>query len=1002
MKKLITKIAGITAGLAMAIGVGAGIALSNNEKASPVYATDYEYSFTINANDFNTTSYAANNNEKTSIAVCTEDASKTLAVSWTSNQIQKNSTNMQWQKSNGYIYNSTDLGTVNSVTVTNSAGSFTTSYGTAEQPSSGAQGANKGFFKTKVGSATGTTSSVVVNFTISGLIVNYKANGATSGSVPSDANRYDENDLVTVLGNTGSLTKTGYTWNGWNTSADGSGTNYSADATFDISNNITLYARWVKDYSSETNAVITADFLNLNTTGITSEATLFADDGFEYIAAPGGANSVKATNVGGDKAFDGSAKAILMGKKDAYLYNTTAFQKSIARIEIFANSGASTAVSVAVNFASSGACSSSYTTGAKTLSTTNAVYTFNPSILDAKYFRVQVTNANNAQIQIRMVFRIATTNVDVSPASVTLAPGQTQQLTTTITPDNTTDSLTYSTDAPGVATVSDEGLITAVADGTANITATSGTLSDTCVVTVETPEDPFINPAKNSTSGYTGQNETLSFTYGNLTSTLYVISSNESVVTVDDPSTSDGSGTVQINFVGAGSTTVLFKNGATQLASVSVTVTLSNVTIEDLAAASSVDVGGTLNLGSTITVAPYGTCSNAVTWASSDDSVATVSSSGVVTGVAMGVANITVTSNDFPSATMTCEVTVFEKIDFSSSSYNVTKPESAQSELSTVLVDNYTLNVLNAYHVSPGHKSMMLGNGDLNTTNSLVSNKTPAPAPITKIVFTIKSGSSGAAVYYAALSNTEIKSKVTSSTYSRTGEGEITITADPAANMRYFGISCITEGKNGQVENIRLFYDDPTGVEAVNGTTTRSALAYKYTYDGSLTMTAAAIRFGGLISKSAWDKLDAESEIQGYGVMFAMTDLGGLTIEDKYDIAKDGHTVDEAVATICDESSPIVKNFYHEVSEAMPDTANTEQTKGLLEVHYVWNLFKNISLDSLTTAYTAVAYIRTESGIVFFTQSTASVKSLATALLATDEFDNESLDGSLKYLSDLA
>ena len=39
MKKLLTKILGITAGIAMAVGVGAGIALNNNQETSPVYAT---------------------------------------------------------------------------------------------------------------------------------------------------------------------------------------------------------------------------------------------------------------------------------------------------------------------------------------------------------------------------------------------------------------------------------------------------------------------------------------------------------------------------------------------------------------------------------------------------------------------------------------------------------------------------------------------------------------------------------------------------------------------------------------------------------------------------------------------------------------------------------------------------------------------------------------------------------------------------------------------------
>ena len=77
-----------------------------------VWGTDVTYTLTISGSDFNTTSYAANNNEKTSNAVCTTDNTKTYEVKWTSYQVMKNGDNMQWQKSKGYIYNSTNLGTI--------------------------------------------------------------------------------------------------------------------------------------------------------------------------------------------------------------------------------------------------------------------------------------------------------------------------------------------------------------------------------------------------------------------------------------------------------------------------------------------------------------------------------------------------------------------------------------------------------------------------------------------------------------------------------------------------------------------------------------------------------------------------------------------------------------------------------------------------------------------------------------------------------------------------
>ena len=75
--------------------------------------------------------------------------------------------------------------------------------------------------------------------------VTYDANGATGGTVPVDASSpYTDGSTVTVLGNTGSLVKTNYSFANWNTAANGSGTSYSAGNTFTIGANTVLYAQW--------------------------------------------------------------------------------------------------------------------------------------------------------------------------------------------------------------------------------------------------------------------------------------------------------------------------------------------------------------------------------------------------------------------------------------------------------------------------------------------------------------------------------------------------------------------------------------------------------------------------------------------------------------------------------------------------------------------------------------------------------------------------------------
>ncbi len=72
----------------------------------------------------------------------------------------------------------------------------------------------------------------------------YDGNESTSGAVPT-VTYYNANSTASILGNTGLLVKTGYTFSGWNTLADGSGTSYYADSTLTLSgSSVTLYAVW--------------------------------------------------------------------------------------------------------------------------------------------------------------------------------------------------------------------------------------------------------------------------------------------------------------------------------------------------------------------------------------------------------------------------------------------------------------------------------------------------------------------------------------------------------------------------------------------------------------------------------------------------------------------------------------------------------------------------------------------------------------------------------------
>ncbi len=77
--------------------------------------------------------------------------------------------------------------------------------------------------------------------------VTYSGNDSSAGTVPSDTHDYLAGASATVLGNTGALAKTGgYYFAGWNTKADGTGTDYAAGASITIQDDLTLYAKWTK------------------------------------------------------------------------------------------------------------------------------------------------------------------------------------------------------------------------------------------------------------------------------------------------------------------------------------------------------------------------------------------------------------------------------------------------------------------------------------------------------------------------------------------------------------------------------------------------------------------------------------------------------------------------------------------------------------------------------------------------------------------------------------
>jgi uncharacterized protein (TIGR02145 family)/uncharacterized repeat protein (TIGR02543 family) len=85
--------------------------------------------------------------------------------------------------------------------------------------------------------------------------VSYNANGGSNA--PVDGNAYSLGAMATVL-NPGSMTRLGYTFTGWNSKADGTGTSYTAGGSMVINGNVMLYAQWqVRDIDGNIYTTVT-------------------------------------------------------------------------------------------------------------------------------------------------------------------------------------------------------------------------------------------------------------------------------------------------------------------------------------------------------------------------------------------------------------------------------------------------------------------------------------------------------------------------------------------------------------------------------------------------------------------------------------------------------------------------------------------------------------------------------------------------------------------------
>ncbi len=254
---------------------------------------------------------------------------------------------------------------------------------------------------------------------------------------------------------------------------------------------------------------------------------------------------------------------------------------------------------------------------------------------------------------------VLTSAVTLDKTSVSMLEGRTAVLTASVEPDGTFWPLYWSSSNENVVRVDQNGTLTAVAAGTATVTAEAADntgVSAVCQVTVTKPVSA-ITLDKTSASVLAGKTVAIKATVkpddaGN--KAVSWTSSDKKVATVD------AKGVVKGIAKGTATITATAKDGSGIKATCKITVKqpVTKITLNKTSAV--ILKGKTITLKAT--AAPSTANDKSVTWTTSNKKIATVTANGVVKGIAKGTATITATAKDGSGVKAACKITVKQPV----------------------------------------------------------------------------------------------------------------------------------------------------------------------------------------------------------------------------------------------------------------------------------------------------------------------------------------------------
>ncbi len=283
------------------------------------------------------------------------------------------------------------------------------------------------------------------------------------------------------------------------------------------------------------------------------------------------------------------------------------------------------------------------------------------------------------------------THIELNKPEITLAVGKRTVIKASVTPSSASDkSVIFSSSDEAVATVDKKGNVQAVSAGTATITAASSSnpeITSTTRITVVVPISKLLLNTDVSTI-YVGQTIPISVNYQPIDATLKsatFASSAAKIATVDE------SGLVTGIAKGNVTITATAADGSRIKATKRITVLQQPQSVSFKEPPTKLNVG--TNKKITAIVSPSNTSDKTLLWSSSNEAVATVSKTGIVTPKYPGQVTITATAKDFPEVSASVDITVAQlakSITMAETNLNILVQNTAQ--LAYTVNPEYTTN----------------------------------------------------------------------------------------------------------------------------------------------------------------------------------------------------------------------------------------------------------------------------------------------------------------------